>query len=88
MSGSLLLFQVKESLLEVELCDERSAHCHIANEKSDQGTFRFPKHSSEETVVLFSLLIGCPSEKLFSFKLVMVISSFTIVIDNFFKNLF
>eukprot|EP00268_Persea_americana_P045732 TRINITY_DN4680_c0_g1_i1.p1 TRINITY_DN4680_c0_g1~~TRINITY_DN4680_c0_g1_i1.p1 ORF type:complete len:642 (+),score=107.40 TRINITY_DN4680_c0_g1_i1:255-2180(+) len=51
LDNPLLPKMVKESLLEVELCDERSAHCHIANEKSDHGTFRFPKHSSEETFI-------------------------------------
>ncbi|ERM94769.1 arabinosyltransferase XEG113 isoform X2 [Amborella trichopoda] len=48
LDNPLLPKQVKESMLDVELCDEGSFNCH-ANEKEQHGVLRFPKHSNEET---------------------------------------
>ncbi|XP_057963795.1 arabinosyltransferase XEG113 [Malania oleifera] len=41
--------KVKESWLEVQLCQERSQNCHVPNDTSPAGVLRFPKHSNEET---------------------------------------
>lgn len=42
--------KVKDSYLEVQLCDGQSAKCHMANE-TIKRVLRFPKHSSQETLV-------------------------------------
>ncbi|KAK9277375.1 hypothetical protein L1049_006918 [Liquidambar formosana] len=41
--------QVKESWLDVQLCQEGSQDCHVSNNTSSQGVLRFPKRSNEET---------------------------------------
>lgn len=41
--------QVKESWLEVQLCQEGIRDCLASNETSPSGVLRFPKRSSEET---------------------------------------
>ncbi|XP_042501476.1 arabinosyltransferase XEG113-like isoform X2 [Macadamia integrifolia] len=48
LDNPLLPEQVKESWLDVQLCQEGSQGCHITNETSQPGVLRFPKHSSEE----------------------------------------
>ncbi|XP_077234770.1 arabinosyltransferase XEG113-like [Tasmannia lanceolata] len=48
LENRLLPKQVKDSQLEVQVCEEQSSNCHIANETSLKGILRFPKHSSEE----------------------------------------
>ncbi|KAJ4950209.1 hypothetical protein NE237_027041 [Protea cynaroides] len=40
--------QVKESWLDVQLCQEGSQGCHVTNETSQPGVLRYPKHSTEE----------------------------------------
>lgn len=41
--------QVKDSWLDVKLCQEGSKDCHASNGTSPQGVLRFPKRSNEET---------------------------------------
>ncbi|XP_042502286.1 arabinosyltransferase XEG113-like, partial [Macadamia integrifolia] len=48
LDNPLLPEQVKESWLDVQLCQEGSQGCHVTNETSQPGVLRFPKHSSEE----------------------------------------
>lgn len=45
-----MLFQVKDSWLDVQLCQEGTGDCHASSNTSRPGLLRFPKHSSEETV--------------------------------------
>lgn len=45
-----LPIQVKESWLDVQLCQEGSQDCHASNDTSPQGVLRFPKRSNEETL--------------------------------------
>lgn len=48
--------QVKESFLEVQLCDQQSSKCHATNQTNRQGFIRLPKHSTQEKIIeLFSL---------------------------------
>ncbi|KAH9739592.1 Arabinosyltransferase [Citrus sinensis] len=42
--------QVKESRLEVQLCDDTLIDCQASSNTSSPGILRFPRHSSEETV--------------------------------------
>ncbi|EXC31691.1 hypothetical protein L484_008781 [Morus notabilis] len=42
--------QVKDSWLEVHLCEEGAEDCHASNDTSRPGVLRFPKHSNEETL--------------------------------------
>lgn len=47
--------QVKDSVLEVQLCDERSTRC-LSDNQTRQGALRFPKHSNPEKFTeVFSL---------------------------------
>ncbi|XP_010907098.1 arabinosyltransferase XEG113 isoform X2 [Elaeis guineensis] len=56
LQNPLVLKEVKESLLEVQLCDDRSAKCQIANETTRRGVLRFPKHSTQQMFIqVFSL---------------------------------
>ncbi|XP_043717764.1 arabinosyltransferase XEG113-like [Telopea speciosissima] len=48
LDNPLLPEQVKESWLDVHVCQEGSQGCHVTNETSQPGVLRFPKHSSEE----------------------------------------
>ncbi|KAL5991448.1 hypothetical protein ACLOJK_012357 [Asimina triloba] len=48
LENPLLPKRIKESLLEVQLCDKRFPNCHITNKTSQSQILRFPKHSSEE----------------------------------------
>ncbi|KAF5460233.1 hypothetical protein F2P56_020116 [Juglans regia] len=41
--------QVKESWLDVQLCQEGTRDCRASNDTSSPGIIRFPKHSNEET---------------------------------------
>ncbi|XP_040989496.1 arabinosyltransferase XEG113-like isoform X2 [Juglans microcarpa x Juglans regia] len=41
--------QVKESWLDVQLCQEGTQDCRASNDTSSPGIIRFPKHSNEET---------------------------------------
>ncbi|KAH7553367.1 hypothetical protein JRO89_XS12G0002800 [Xanthoceras sorbifolium] len=41
--------QVKDSWLEVQLCQEGTGDCHASSNTTQPGVLRFPKHSSEET---------------------------------------
>ncbi|PSS01286.1 Arabinosyltransferase [Actinidia chinensis var. chinensis] len=41
--------QVKESWLDVQLCQEGSQNCNVSNSTSPLGVLKFPKRSSEET---------------------------------------
>ncbi|XP_072962573.1 arabinosyltransferase XEG113 [Typha angustifolia] len=43
--------QVKESLLEVQLCDEHSAGCTLATRGTRHGFLRFPKNSTQQTIM-------------------------------------
>lgn len=45
---------MKESWLDVQLCQEGTKGCHASNDTSSPGTIRFPKHSNEEKVFLDS----------------------------------
>lgn len=54
---SFYLVQVKESFLEVQLCSEQSTRCHAANETARSGALRFPKHSTQDTVIY--LFLSC-----------------------------
>ncbi|KAF8378946.1 hypothetical protein HHK36_028371 [Tetracentron sinense] len=49
--NSLLPKQVKKSWLDVQLCQGGSQDCHVSNKTIQPGVLRFPKHSSEETMV-------------------------------------
>ncbi|XP_021286812.1 arabinosyltransferase XEG113 isoform X1 [Herrania umbratica] len=49
LSNPLLPQQVKESWLDVQLCQEGAEDCHASSNTSRPGLLRFPKHSSEET---------------------------------------
>ncbi|KAM7251824.1 hypothetical protein ACFE04_023707 [Oxalis oulophora] len=42
--------QVKESWLDVQLCQEGSQSCNATNNTSPSGTLLFPKHSNEDTL--------------------------------------
>lgn len=42
--------QVKDSWLEVQLCEEGTQDCHVSNKTTRPGVLRFPKHSHEETL--------------------------------------
>lgn len=42
--------QVKESWLDVQLCQVGSKDCRVSNDSSVTGLIRLPKHSSEETI--------------------------------------
>lgn len=46
---SLMPKEVKESWLDVQLCQEGSQGCQISNSTSTAGVLKFPKHSNEET---------------------------------------
>ncbi|KAB1226246.1 hypothetical protein CJ030_MR1G019553 [Morella rubra] len=48
LENPLLPKQVKESWLDVQLCQEGTKGCHASNDTSSPGTIRFPKHSNEE----------------------------------------
>lgn len=48
--------QVKESWLDVNLCQEGSRGCEVSNSTSQAGVLKFPKRSSEETVNMISTL--------------------------------
>ncbi|OVA18359.1 Reticulon [Macleaya cordata] len=50
LDNPLLPKEVKESWLDVQLCQEGSQGCQLSNETSEQGVLKFPKHSSEETL--------------------------------------
>ncbi|XP_075495671.1 LOW QUALITY PROTEIN: arabinosyltransferase XEG113-like [Primulina tabacum] len=51
--------QVKESWLDVHLCQQGSKGCEVSNRTSQTGILKFPKQSSEETFkVLFSSFKG------------------------------
>ncbi|GFZ08613.1 xyloglucanase 113 [Actinidia rufa] len=41
--------QVKESWLDVQLCQEGSQNCNVSNSTSPLGVLKFPKRSNEET---------------------------------------
>lgn len=45
----LMPTQVKDSLLDVQLCQEGSQDCHASNSTKTSGVLKFPKHSNEET---------------------------------------
>ncbi|MCL7036145.1 hypothetical protein MKW94_028607 [Papaver nudicaule] len=49
LDNPLVPKQVKESWLDVQLCQEGSADCHASTNTSRPGILRFPKHSNEET---------------------------------------
>ncbi|KAF8412902.1 hypothetical protein HHK36_000874 [Tetracentron sinense] len=49
--NTLLPKQVKESWLDVQLCEEGSQDCHVSNRTIQPGVLRFPKHSNEEMTV-------------------------------------
>ncbi|GFZ16298.1 xyloglucanase 113 [Actinidia rufa] len=42
--------QVKESWLDVQLCQEGSQNCNVSNSTSPLGVLKFPKRSNEETL--------------------------------------
>lgn len=44
------LFQVKESWLDVQLCQGGSQDCNVSNSTTPPGVLRFPKNSKEEMV--------------------------------------
>ncbi|KAG1355463.1 hypothetical protein COCNU_07G015750 [Cocos nucifera] len=54
LQNPLVPKEVKESLLEVQLCDDRSAKCQTANETTRRGVLRFPKHSTQQMVVAYA----------------------------------
>lgn len=58
-------FQVKESWLEVQLCQEGTRDCVASNTTSPSGVLRFPKRSNEETVFWICV---CVCTHLFSWK--------------------
>lgn len=45
------LFQVKESWLDVQLCQAGSLNCNVSTSTSRPGVLKLPKLSSEETVL-------------------------------------
>jgi hypothetical protein len=45
------LLQVKESWLDVQLCQEGTGDCHASNDTSTPGILRFPKRSNDATVL-------------------------------------
>ncbi|KAI3900058.1 hypothetical protein MKW98_000958 [Papaver atlanticum] len=51
LDNPLVPKQVKESWLDVQLCQEGSANCHAVTNTSRPGTLRFPKNSNEETFI-------------------------------------
>lgn len=56
LQNPLVPKEVKESLLEVQLCDDRSVKCQITNETTRRGVLRFPKHSTQQMFIqVFSL---------------------------------
>ncbi|KAB2053796.1 hypothetical protein ES319_A12G211300v1 [Gossypium barbadense] len=44
------VFEVRESWLDVQLCQEGTEDCHASSNTSRPGLLRFPKRSSEETL--------------------------------------
>ncbi|KAM7493707.1 hypothetical protein LguiB_028316 [Lonicera macranthoides] len=50
LDNPLMPHQVKESWLNVQLCQEGSQDCQVANSTSPRGILRFPRHSNEEKV--------------------------------------
>ncbi|XP_020596119.1 arabinosyltransferase XEG113 isoform X2 [Phalaenopsis equestris] len=48
--------QVKESFLEVQLCEQKLPKCHATNRTERQGFIKLPKHSTQEMIIqLFSM---------------------------------
>jgi len=47
----VLLCQVKESWLDVKLCQGGTKDCQVTNSTSSPGMIRLPKRSNEETVI-------------------------------------
>ncbi|PPD98165.1 hypothetical protein GOBAR_DD04797 [Gossypium barbadense] len=52
LNNPLLPQQVKESWLDVQLCQEGTEDCHASSNTSRPGLLRFPKNSTEEMVWL------------------------------------
>lgn len=54
-----LLLQVKDSWLDVQLCQEGKEGCEATNITTPSGFLKFPKRSNEDTVTkdLFSCLL-------------------------------
>ncbi|KAL5683111.1 hypothetical protein ACJX0J_009496, partial [Zea mays] len=58
--------EVKDSLLEVELCDEHSSRCSAIDEIDKHGTFLLPRNSTEEK--LLDLLSSYKDVKIIQFS--------------------
>ncbi|XP_020092200.1 arabinosyltransferase XEG113 isoform X2 [Ananas comosus] len=51
LQNPLVPKQVKESLLEVQLCDDHRTKCTVANETIKNGFLRFPKNSTQQMLM-------------------------------------
>ncbi|KAK1318727.1 hypothetical protein QJS10_CPB04g01396 [Acorus calamus] len=48
LDNPLLPSKVKDSRLEVQLCNDQSPNCHVANETTRPGILKFPEHGTQE----------------------------------------